>query len=104
MGVGGFIIGTVAGQFAGAWAYWRVRGQRSEPATRETRAAIAAGLVTTLVASAIYVPLGVHAWLGGDGTPWGASVFLGVCMGVCQGVLFRGRPLRAQPPKSALPK
>ena len=35
-----------------------------------------AGLVTTVTASAIYIPLGVHTWLGGEGMPWGISVFL----------------------------
>ncbi len=63
MGVAGFVLGTLAGQFAGAWVYWRIRGNSPPPANREYDAAMAAGFVTTIVASAIYVPLGVHTWL-----------------------------------------
>jgi hypothetical protein len=94
MGMAGFIIGTVAGQFSGAWVYWQVRGNPAGAVARWIDEAMAAGLVTTIVASAIYIPLGVHTWLGGDGASWGESVFLGLCMGICQGLLFRGRPLR----------
>ena len=90
----GFIVGTIVGQFCGAWVYWRVRGNRSGPAMREALAATAAGLVTAAIATAVYVPLDVHTWLGGLGAPWGASAFLAVMMGVCQALLFRGRPLR----------
>jgi len=100
MGVAGFVLGTLAGQFAGAWVYWRIRGNSLPPANREYGAAMAAGFVTTLVASAIYVPLGVHTWLLGDGASWGLSVFLGLCMGISQGLLFRGRPLGPRPPGS----
>jgi hypothetical protein len=100
MGLAGFIIGTMAGQFSGAWVYWQIRGTGPGPAMRETYAAAAAGVVTAVVASAVYIPLGVHTWVGGNGISWGASVFLGMCMGICQAVLFRGRPLRGPPPKS----
>ena len=103
MGVAGFIIGTVAGQFSGAWAYWRIRNHAGS-ADPEFDAAWAAGLVTTVIASAFYIPLGVHTWVAGDGAPWGLSVFLGACMGICQGMLFRGRPLRARPPGSTPPR
>ena len=97
MGTPGFIIGTLAGQLSGAWVYWRIRGNTPEPSTREFDAAWAAGLVTTVVASAVYIQLGVHTWVGGAGTSWGMSVFLGICAGICQGILFRGRPLRPRP-------
>ncbi len=99
MGAGGFIIGTVASQFSGAWVYWRIRGPGAVSPNREYDAAMVAGLVTTVVASAIYILLGVHNWLDGDGASPGLSVFLGLCAGVCQGMLLRGRPLRP-PPKS----
>jgi hypothetical protein len=69
MGVAAFLIGTVAGQIAGAWAYLRVR--RTQEPRRELLAATMAGLVTTGVASAVYIPLGVHEWLGGVGSSWG---------------------------------
>jgi hypothetical protein len=99
MGTAGFVIGSVAGQFSGAWVYWRIRGDTSQSSMREGEAAWAAGLVTVVIASAIYVPLGVHTWVGGDGTHWGMSVFLGLCMGLCQGMLFRGRPLPPPRPR-----
>jgi hypothetical protein len=35
----------------------------------------------------------VHRWVAGSQAPWGAAAFLGLCMGICQGVLFRERPL-----------
>jgi hypothetical protein len=95
--MGGFIVGTIAGQFLGSWAYWQVRGHSAAHGVSEWLAATAAGVVATVVASAIYIPLGVHTWLGGEGTPWGAAVFMGVCVGICQGVLFRGSPLRPRP-------
>ncbi len=100
MGVGGFIIGSVVGQIAGAWTYWRIREKAPGPAMREAGAAVAAGLVTAVTASAVYIPLGVHTWLLGNGAPWGMSVFMGLCVGICQGGLLRGRPLR--PPPSVL--
>jgi len=59
----------------------------------EVRAAIAAGVATTVVAALIYLPFHVHEWIGGSGTSWGMSAFMGVCMGLVQGVLFRRRPL-----------
>ena len=106
MGTAGLIIGTVAGQFAGSWAYWRVRGRGPGPSDRDALAAAnrdfdaawAAGVVTTLVASVIYISLGVHTLVLGDGTSWGFALFLGGCMGLCQGMLFRGRPWRPRPP------
>lgn len=92
MGVAGFLLGTAAGQLFGAWAYRRVLGYGAAQPMRKVRAALAAGLVTTAVTTVIYIPFHVHTWAGGDGTPWGMSVFLGLCMGICQGALFRGRP------------
>jgi len=96
----GFIVGALAGMFAGSWVYWRVRGTGSPSTHPEWLAATAAGLVAALVASAIFIRLQVHIWLGGAGTSWAPSLFLGVCSGLFQGVLFRGRPLgqRLPPP------
>lgn len=102
MGVAGFVLGTLAGQIAGAWVYWRVRASR-EPVVHEFQAATAAGIATTIVASALYIPLRVHTWIGGEGTHWGASVFLGLCMGICQGALFRGRPFGPRSPTTTPP-
>ncbi len=99
-GVGGFIVGTLVGQFAGAWVYWRTRNALEGHAGRELWAGTAAGLLTAVVATAIYIPLGAHLWLAGAGAPWTAAAFLGACIGICQGVLFRGRPLGRTPGKS----
>ena len=86
----GFIVGSVIAQFAGAWAY---HASKRRLAFTEVPAAIAAGFVTTVVASAVYIPSHVHDWVAGPGSSWGSSVLLGLCMGIMQGVLFRGRPL-----------
>jgi hypothetical protein len=86
----GFILGSVIGQFAGAWAY---HASKKRLAFRELLAALTAGVTTTLFASVVYVPFHVHEWLAGSGARWEISVFLALCMGIVQGVLFRGRPL-----------
>jgi hypothetical protein len=110
MGVVSFMAGTVAGQLAGAWVYWRVRGNTPGPSTSEHDAAVAnrefdaawaAGFVTAVVATGVYTALGVHAWLLGSDASWGVSAFLGGCMGLCQGMLFRGRPLSPPPGRAA---
>jgi len=85
----GFIVGSVIAQFAGAWAY---HASRKHLAFTEIPAAIAAGLATTVLASILFILLHVHQWLAGPGASWGNSVFLGLCMGILQGVLLRGRP------------
>jgi hypothetical protein len=97
MELGGFFIGTVAGITSGAWAYWRLRLKGSESAPNEGPAAVAAGLVTTVVASLVYILLGVHEGLAGEGYSWGVSISFGLCVGICQGALFRGRPLPPPP-------
>jgi hypothetical protein len=88
----GFILGSVIAQFAGAWVY---HASKKRLAVGELLAALGAGLATTVVASAVYIPLHAHEWLAGPGASWEISVFLGLCMGIAQGVLFRGRPLAA---------
>ena len=100
MGPLGFVIGTMVGQLSGAWVYWRVRGTGQEPVRHEAQAATAAGVVAAVVASAVYIVLDVHIWALGEGAPWGVSVFIGVCLGLCQAILFRGRPLRPRPRRS----
>jgi hypothetical protein len=91
MGVAGFVIGTFAGHISGRWVYRQVRTEGAGSNMHETRAAVASGLGTAVIASAIYILLGVHTWAGG--MPWGFSVFLGLCMGIFQGALYRGKPL-----------
>jgi ABC-type Co2+ transport system permease subunit len=95
VGVLSFVIGTIVGQFCGAAAYRRIA--RNPGPRNKLAASIVAGLVTTLCASSVFVVLGVHQWLGGPETSWGASVFLGICIGICQAVLFKHRPLPPLP-------
>jgi hypothetical protein len=57
----------------------------------------AGGLATTLVASVIYLAFGLHKYLNPPSS-WGASLFWGLCFGIVQSVLFRGRPLQRTPP------
>lgn len=100
MGMIGFIIGSAAGQLCGAWIYRLLRSSGRPPDVGRAAASTAAGLVTTVVSTGIYIPFGVHTWVGGDGTTWGASIFLAVCMGLCQAILGRGRPWS---PESTMP-
>ena len=86
----GFVIGSLIALFAGAWVY---RTAKRRLAFHEAAAAIVSGLATTVAATLVYIPFHVHEWLGGAGTSWGASAFMGLCLGLTQGVLFRGRPL-----------
>jgi hypothetical protein len=94
MGVAGFILGTILAQFAGGWAYWT---SKRRWAFGETRARLAAGVTTAVVAGVAYVPLGVHRWLSGEDGTWVEAAFIGVCVGLIQGILFRGRPLTGAP-------
>jgi hypothetical protein len=89
-GIVGFVLGTMAAQFAGAWTY---RTAKRRLALGEVKAAITSGLATAVVAASAYIPFDVHEWLGGRGVSWDVSVFMAVCMGIAQAVLFRGRPL-----------
>lgn len=93
MGLFGFIIGTAVAQFAGAFAY---RFAKAKP-LKEALAALSAGLVTAVVATPFYIAFHTHHWLAGSGSSWGISAFLAVCIGIVQGVLFRGRPLTPRP-------
>ena len=88
----GFIVGSIIAQVAGAWSF---HASKKRLAFTEAPAALVAGFTTTVIASAVYIPLHVHDWAAGPGASWGISVFLGLCMGILQGVLFRGRPLAA---------
>ena len=92
MGVLGVVIGLVAGQFCGAATYKFITARSQQ----KVAASIAAGLVTTICASPIFILFGVHRWLAGPEAPWLAAVFLALCFGLCQGVLFRDRPLRSR--------
>lgn len=95
MGAVGFAVGAIAGQVSGAWCYWRVRHKGLGGYKSEALAATCAGFVTALVATAVYSLFRVHTWIAGPGSSWGASAFLGLCTGIAQGVMFRGRPLSA---------
>ncbi len=97
MGTLGVVIGLMAGVVSGAAAYRWV----SIHFRRQVLASIVSGLVTTVCASPIFIAFGVHRWLAGPEAPWTAAVFLALCYGICQGVLFRGRPLLSRPSKES---
>jgi len=90
VGVLGVVIGLMAGQFCGAFVYQRIDTRPG----RNIIASVTAGLVTTLCASPVFIAFGVHRWLAGPEASWGAAVFLAACFGICQGALFKDRPLR----------
>ena len=80
----------MAGHFCGAFIYQRINTRPG----RKIIASVAAALVTALCASPVFIAFGVHRWLAGPEAPWGAAVFLAACFGICQGALFKDRPLR----------
>jgi len=88
MAILGVVIGLMAGVVCGAAAYQWV----STRFKSQVLASVVSGLVTTLCASPIFIAFGVHRWLAGPEAPWTAAVFLALCYGICQGVLFKGRP------------
>ena len=83
------MAGVMAGFFCGDVAYRRVLA-RSQ---RRVIASIASGLLTTVATSVAFIAMDVHHWFIGPEAPWTASVFLALCFGICQGVLFKDRPL-----------
>ena len=85
-------IALLVSLLAGDWAYWKIRGESLAGPWLETRARIVAGLATAAVCGALFAALGVHKYFGIE-TPWTFSIFLGVCGGICEGVLYRGRLL-----------
>lgn len=88
--------------FAGDWTYWKIRGESLPGPWLETRARIVAGLATAAVCGALFSALGVHKYFGQE-TPWTFSLFLGVCGGICEGVLYRGRLLGRFHPNAQRP-
>ena len=99
MSILGVVLGSIAGQFCGAFAYRRINSRPQQ----QLLASIAAGLVTTLCASPIFIAFGVHRWLAGPEAPWAAAGFLALCFGICQGVLFKDRPLPPPRPSKGSP-
>jgi hypothetical protein len=98
----GFVLGTVLGQLAGAAAYIQTKARLG---FTELPAAIVAGLTTTVVASSVYLAFHVQEWLGSEPeAPVGYSVFLALCFGICQGVLFRGRPFARRTSEGYVPR
>jgi len=95
-------IAMLVSLFSGDWAYWKIRGESLAGPWLETRARIAAGLATAAVCGALFSGLGVHKYFGQE-TPWTFSLFLGVCGGVYEGVLSRGRLLERYHPNAQRP-
>ena len=87
----------MAGFFFGDLAYRRVLARYHRPVI----ASIASGLFATLATSIAFVAIGVHKWFIGPEAPWTASVFLALCFGICEGVLFKGRPLLRRPDRES---
>ena len=94
MGALSFLFGAVTGQIIGAWAY---RESKRRFKFGEWRAATVAGVVATVVTAPLFILNKVHEWLLGPGAHWGLSILMAVFVGICQGVLFRGRPLARRP-------
>lgn len=88
--------------FAGDWSYWKVRGESVAGPWLETRARIVAGVATAAVCGVLFAALSVHKYFGNE-TPWTFSLFLGVCGGICEGVLYRGRLLKRFHPNAERP-
>jgi hypothetical protein len=97
MGVIGLFIGTVISQVCGAAAYRRVLATLAQRPARSVLAGVAAGIVTALVATPLFILFGVHTWLAGPASGWPPSAFMGACMGLCQGALFKGLPQIRRP-------
>ena len=87
-GIIGFLIDTVSAQLAGASAYRRFH---KSPTISEPVRAAATGLLTAIVAAGLYIPFRVGEWLSGA-EDWRVSAFLALCIGICQAILFKGRP------------
>jgi len=96
------MLGIGVSLVAGAWTYWKIRGEELPDLWRETRARILAGLATTVVSAAIFIALAVHKYFGNE-VPWTFSIFLGFCAGICEGVLYRGQALKRLHPNAKMP-
>jgi hypothetical protein len=97
-GLAGFIIGTLAAQIVGASVYRRLVAVSQPKRLAAPIRALLTGLVTGVVATAVYIPLHVQEWISGN-SDWRVSAFLGLCIGTCQALLFKDRP-RLRPARS----
>ncbi len=96
-------IALLVSLLAGDWAYWKIRGESLAGPWLETRARILGGLATAGVCGVLFSALGVHKYFFGNETPWTLSLFLGVCVGIYEGVLYRGRFLARFHPNAQRP-
>ena len=85
----GTLVGLIVALPAGAYAYRRARAALG-PGRMLLAPAAVSMLVTAVVATAIFVPMRVHDWLGGQ--DWRSSAFLAVCFGIVQGILGKDKP------------
>jgi hypothetical protein len=97
------LIAIAVSLHAGGWAYWKIRGESLAGPWLETRARIVAGLATAAVCGALFAALGVHKYFFGHETSWTFSLFLGVFVGIFEGVLYRGRLLERFHPNAQGP-
>jgi len=96
-------IALLVSLLAGDWTYWKIRGESLAGPWLETRARIVGGLATAAVGGVLFSALGVHKYFFGKETPWTFSLFLGLCVGIYQGVLYRGRLLQRFHPNAERP-
>ena len=89
MGVLGFFVGAVAAVLTGASVYRRLAGDQVQPPVHEIVAAVVTGLVASIVASTVYILVGVHTWALGPDASWVISVFFGVSIGLSTTVIIR---------------
>jgi hypothetical protein len=86
----GTVVGLIIAMPGGAFVYRRVHARLAPRRRSRIIAGFAGGLVTALLASAVFIPTRVHVWLGGY--DWRSSVFLAVCFGIIQGALLKENP------------
>src|SRR3989442_4118269 len=96
------MLGIGVSLVAGAWTYWKIRGEELPDLWRETRARILAGLATTGGSAAVFIALAVHKYFRNE-VPWTFSIFLGFCAGICEGVLYLGQALKRLHPNPEIP-
>ena len=93
LGLAGLVLGLVPGQVAGAITYRRVFKKLSKRTGQHIIAASGSMLVTTVVATPLFVLFGVPNWLTHDTTnDWRVALFTAFCFGIVQGFLMRDRP------------
>ena len=61
----GTVVGLIIAMPGGAFVYRRVHARLAPRRGSRMIAGFAGGLVTALLATAVFIPMRVHVWLGG---------------------------------------